>query len=353
LDGIRGVAAILIAIRHSSAFFGAIDFQESYLAVDVFFVLSGVVIADAYEERLQSNLSVKGFAWLRIVRLYPLYLLGLAISVLAISLGVDDRGNAGQLVTLVPLALFMLPNATRMGNNAYPLNHPSWSLFFELVANVGYAKFLNVLTVKRLIAIMAMCATGLAVGLCFTNGHNLNLGFLMKQLPAGLLRVGYSFSAGVLLYRLYVSRGSTPITGLRASLALWGVLIVVAAILMMSPRAAIWPYFDLLSVIVIFPAIIHLAMRIEPGRLSASICKLMGTISFALYATHQPLGALTRGLLKDWLGFSVENYAPAIGGGFLVLLLGFCWVLVIAYDLPIRSFLLARTARRPMMMRLK
>ena len=85
------------------AFFGPVNFQESYLAVDVFFVLSGVVIANAYEERLQSALSVKQFVWLRLVRLSPLYILGCAFSVLAILLGANDNGNVGHLIAL-PIA---------------------------------------------------------------------------------------------------------------------------------------------------------------------------------------------------------------------------------------------------------
>jgi peptidoglycan/LPS O-acetylase OafA/YrhL len=49
LDGIRGMAAVLFVLRHTSAYFGRISFQETYLGVDVFFVLSGVVIANTYE----------------------------------------------------------------------------------------------------------------------------------------------------------------------------------------------------------------------------------------------------------------------------------------------------------------
>ena len=86
LDGIRGIAAILVMMRHTIPFFG-VDFVESYLAVDIFFLLSGVVITNAYERRLQSGLSVLRFIWIRVVRMYPLYMLGSLISIVAVAFG--------------------------------------------------------------------------------------------------------------------------------------------------------------------------------------------------------------------------------------------------------------------------
>ena len=53
LDGIRGIAALLIVSRHVP--YLQIDTPESFLAVDVFFVLSGFVIANAYDGRLSSG----------------------------------------------------------------------------------------------------------------------------------------------------------------------------------------------------------------------------------------------------------------------------------------------------------
>jgi peptidoglycan/LPS O-acetylase OafA/YrhL len=79
LDGIRGVAALLVILRHITPFFHLIDFQESYLAVDVFFVLSGVVLTNSYETRLRRDLSARRFCVIHLVRLYPLDLGGSVI----------------------------------------------------------------------------------------------------------------------------------------------------------------------------------------------------------------------------------------------------------------------------------
>ncbi|MGO8013281.1 acyltransferase, partial [Rhizobium ruizarguesonis] len=57
----------------------------AYLAVDLFFCLRGFVIGHAYEKKLiqESSISANDFAIKRLIRLYPLYLLGLLIGVLA------------------------------------------------------------------------------------------------------------------------------------------------------------------------------------------------------------------------------------------------------------------------------
>ena len=91
LDGLRGIAALAVITRHAAAYFSSVSiyvlpnagappisvgpFFESYLAVDFFFVLSGFVLAHAYGERLRHGLSAMQFMAIRLIRLYPLYLL--------------------------------------------------------------------------------------------------------------------------------------------------------------------------------------------------------------------------------------------------------------------------------------
>ena len=47
LDGLRGVGAFLVVIRHVPLF-GAAHVPESFLAVDLFYLVSGFVVAHAY-----------------------------------------------------------------------------------------------------------------------------------------------------------------------------------------------------------------------------------------------------------------------------------------------------------------
>jgi peptidoglycan/LPS O-acetylase OafA/YrhL len=114
LDGIRGLAAILVVIFHAEQFFGARPFPKSYLAVDVFFLLSGAVVANAYEHRLQSDMSLARFTWLRIVRIYPLYLLGTVLGVVAVIVAGSKLDASlplllGGAVLLLPTLATLIP----------------------------------------------------------------------------------------------------------------------------------------------------------------------------------------------------------------------------------------------------
>ncbi|NJR13661.1 MAG: acyltransferase [Phyllobacteriaceae bacterium] len=66
LDGMRGVAALAVVERHKPDFLFGTALPASYLAVDLFFMLSGFVIAHAYEQRLRDGLSVVRFTLLRL-----------------------------------------------------------------------------------------------------------------------------------------------------------------------------------------------------------------------------------------------------------------------------------------------
>ena|ERR1700730_5639017 len=78
LDGVRGVAAILVALFHlRNRFLGFNNFPggDGYLAVDLFFVLSGFVLSHAYLPRFQNGMSPSQFMKARLIRLYPLYII--------------------------------------------------------------------------------------------------------------------------------------------------------------------------------------------------------------------------------------------------------------------------------------
>jgi peptidoglycan/LPS O-acetylase OafA/YrhL len=80
LDALRGIAALLIVLYHAPKYLGrALPHYSAFLAVDLFFVLSGFVIAFSYENRLLRGLSFRSFVAARLVRLYPVYLLGTVV----------------------------------------------------------------------------------------------------------------------------------------------------------------------------------------------------------------------------------------------------------------------------------
>jgi peptidoglycan/LPS O-acetylase OafA/YrhL len=343
LDGVRGVAALLVVLRHTTHFFGDFGFQESYLAVDIFFAMSGVVLANAYEHRLKTGLSAKTFAWIRLVRLYPLYALGLALSVLALALGAD-HDKANWLPWTLPLAVFLLPDLLSFtGTSTFPLNGPSWSLFMELWVNIIYGRFISALSSRNLLLIMAFSAVGLAAGEYLSPRHNLDFGWTQKSFAFAFFRVGYSYFFGVLIYRMFAANRFTGLT-VHPSLVAWGLLSTMAALLMCSPRPSLQPYFDFVCVTAIFPVIVYSAMHIQPDGHTRRVCTFLGAISYPAYAIHSPLGAFTETALHKLAGLSVHDYAPYSGIVFVGALLPLCWVLN-NYDVRIRALLNPKRAR--------
>ena len=83
LDGLRGVAALLVVFYHifeglSFAAGGTLitTINHGYLAVDFFFILSGFVIGYAYDDRWNKNLTLGNFFKRRLIRLHPMIVMG-------------------------------------------------------------------------------------------------------------------------------------------------------------------------------------------------------------------------------------------------------------------------------------
>ena len=102
LELLRGVAALAVLMLHSGQVTGHDLMVSGYLAVDVFFALSGFVIALSYSERLAAGLGFGKFVVARAIRFFPLYILGIALGGLATLVGV----LVGQMRDVVPSDVF-------------------------------------------------------------------------------------------------------------------------------------------------------------------------------------------------------------------------------------------------------
>lgn len=145
IDGMRGIAALAVASLHWQAMSAPWLFASSGgLAVDLFFLLSGIVIAHAYDERIdQGDLNAVRFMLTRIIRFWPLYalgtLLGAAAVCVALATGRDSYYHSyGELGISVALTLLFIPQ--RWGGALFELNPlsgrffgswwPTWRLSF-------------------------------------------------------------------------------------------------------------------------------------------------------------------------------------------------------------------------------
>lgn len=330
LDGIRGVAALMIVLRHTGYYFGELTFTESYLAVDLFFVLSGFVIAEAYNKRLAGGLSPIEFMRIRLIRLYPLYLLGTVLGIIHLT-GVmlvgrnSDNLTAFELAANASLAILMLPSP--FSPLLYPINGLSWSLLFELFSNFLYAIFHPILTTGRLLVVIIISSIGL--GICVYKVGNLDAGFYWKDFIVGIPRVLYSFGAGLLIQRM--QKGFAP------HLPSWLLVVFVFVILSLDPPAQLRPWFDIIAVTILFPAIVYVAAASQPTSLLATKCyTLLGATSYAIYVLHFPLSKLIAVAFRRITTFEIAEFAPFSGIILLCGLILFTWWVDRNYDLPVR-----------------
>jgi peptidoglycan/LPS O-acetylase OafA/YrhL len=302
LDGLRGVASVLVVTFHVLETFAATRFVQiinhGYLAVDFFFLLSGFVIAFAYDDRW-GNMTQGDFYKRRLVRLQPMVVMG---SVIGAALFYLQAGSVFPLIAGTPvwkvLAL-MLIGATllpvpiswdiRGWQEMHPLDGPAWSLFFEYIANVLYAAIVRRFP-KWLLSLFVALSACLLVGyLVWGNEGDLIGGWSLnkEQLFIGFTRVLFPFFAGVLLFRM----GKL----IRVKGAFWWCSLLVVLFLSL-PRVGdehhLWMngLYEAFVVILVFPLIVSLGAGgelVHPS--SAKVCKFLGDISYPLYITHYPL----------------------------------------------------------------
>lgn len=333
LEGLRGLAAILIAIRHNPL--SPVSIIHSYLAVDLFFLLSGFVIASSYERKLSSgDISAKNFIVSRIIRLYPLYFIGTVFGV--IYAYQFETIPIHTLLASLPLALFNLPNLLK-NVGPFPFNLPAWSLFFEFLASIVYGLWLYRQSNRKIALVTLFAAAGFVFGvMVYGNG---NFGYQRHGLGLGLFRIAMSFGLGVLIYR-YRERLSGLIPGVSGNLGT--LLVYSAAIAMMSmPVPEYGPVAALYVIAVtclIFPIIFVVALDNAPTGWLKSVSLVLGMISYPLYAIHSSVYSLFTGF-ADSLAPRAARMLLLESAVTLSLCVLLAWLLNRYFDMPARAML--------------
>lgn len=357
LNGLRGVAALLVVAYHifeGYAFAGGgmiSTINHGYLAVDFFFMLSGFVIAYAYDDRWQRDLTLSNFIKRRLIRLHPLVIFGAVLGVITfwIQGAVQWDGTAVDtfwiIVALLCTCLFIpaapaMPFEVRGNGEMFPLNGPLWTLFFEYIGNLLYALFIRRLSTKALAAFVALL--GLALGLFAifdVSGYgSIGVGWSLAgpNFWGGLLRMLFPFSMGMLL-----SRKFKPI---KIKGAFWICALLLVGLFMVPYIEGLDPIsrngvYEMFCIAVVFPLIVWLgASGQTTDKRSTQLCKFFGDISYPIYVIHYPLMYLFYAWLIDQELYTLkETWAVALVVYLSSIFLAyFCLKL---YDKPVRKLL--------------
>ena len=340
LDAMRWVAAVMVAALHFGLFGGATTSPN--LAVDFFFALSGFVIAYAYDRKLAQGMTGEQFLQRRLIRLYPLFFVGIALGLLVALIGSmrpDFTDNDGPYLVQFLAALVFLPwpsdaVAGMTEASASPLNGPYWSLILEIHINLLFAIFFRWLGIGVLSTLVALFAMGLVA----TSWHDGSLatGYLTQDIHFGIVRVGFSFLAGVLICRL---RDRIPIPKLHWSVAIAAVGVLLT---MPAPQGVRWIY-DATCVVLAFPVLILAGSQSQPkGERLLVLFGWMGGASYALYAIHAPLAAISQFLAETNPEVPYRMWSMP----FFIAAIALSFILDRAFDVPFRRWLSAKLLTR-------
>ena len=363
LDGLRGVAALAVLWYHVNEGFafaqatnGAGDgiirtFNHGYLAVDFFFLLSGFVIAYAYDDRWERGLTIGSFFKRRLIRLHPMLIAGAIIGALTFLIqgGVTWSGEAvstGQLLLCLALTFLFIPAypgagyEVRGNGEMFPLNGPYWSLFFEYIGNILYALLLRRLSTKvltTLVSLFGICFVWFATTNVSTYG-SIGVGWTLDAVNflGGSLRMLFPFTLGMLLSRTFKPR---PIRG-----AFWLCTAMLLALFAVPYIEAMQPLcmngvFEMTCIMLIFPAIVILAA--SSTSVSASTertATFLGNLSYPLYTVHYPLMYLFYARLIEGGMYNFTS-APWQSIGVMAASIFVAFVLIKWYDAPVRKWL--------------
>ena len=367
LDGLRGAAALMVVWYHvfeGYAFAegtngveggGLINvFNHGYMAVDFFFMLSGFVISYAYDDRW-NKMSMGDFFKRRLVRLHPMIVMGAVIGLTTFLLGGGVKWD-GSVTPMsgVALAFFLTclfipawPGAAhevRGNGEMFPLNGPSWSLFFEYIGNICYALFIRKLSTKALswlVAVLGVVYIWFSVG-NVSGYESIGVGWTVGDsvnIFGGFLRMMFPFSLGMLL-----ARNFKPV---RVRGIFWLAIVLLFALFSVPFFPSVGGIcvngiFEMCCIMLIFPVIVWLgASGVTTDKASTGVCKFLGDLSYPLYIVHYPVMYL----FYAWL---IKNQLYTVADTWQVVLLVFAVNITLAivalklYDEPVRRWLAAK-----------
>lgn len=343
LTGVRGIAAWAVVLYHirltltdlvPAPVIGVL--AKGYLAVDLFFVLSGFVIWYNYAARIRSGgrAEVRRFLWRRFARVWPLHgAILVAFCALVLLLKVTGRATTGYPLAELPLQFALLQNWGWTAELTW--NHPAWSISTEMAAYLLFPAIVCAVHWDRLPGWFLLLAAALIAAAL----HLLYQGLGYSGMGADLTRLGLwrclaGFAMGNILCIVWLRWHDRSGMAIKAAAAFAG--IVAAGMALGLAETAIVPA-------AFFTGLAALACDRGPvARLLGSrALTYLGEISYATYMAHFLLFILFKLAFVDaslqlgWMQFT----------GFLMIVLVVSIVLYHGFEKPAQRWLNRRAPR--------
>ncbi len=340
MTGVRGAAALFVMVYHfeldripSDGAFSTF-LNHGYLSVDLFFILSGFVMAHVYGPSFLSGAFRFGdFLWHRIARIYPLYLaVTLAFIVLAFvkTFQLDIGPDVFVSNVLMLQALGNWPS----------IDPPAWSVSAEVIAYLLFP-VIGLLCLKSSRMTAALLGLGAILSILILTlaasrhyiGSSIAQGLLdLFAAPFTVIRCLAGFTLGQLVWRVHNNSAAASFAA-RSSVQ---ICVAVLAILTLTFHDSDFPAY-LLIISLIF------CLSTDRGMFSGFFASrplhFLGDISFAVYLTHYraiSVWSMVEARLGN-AGFAVRNLVATVVTSMVVI--GVSWLLHVAIERPCRQLM--------------
>ena len=307
LDSLRGLAALSVVFFHLSwtgPLYGLAYVRNSYLMVDVFFVLSGFVIFHAYQGRVTTLREARRFLWLRFWRVYPVHFLFLMVFVAIAAAKLLAQSRFGWVANhpaleqdtpwgfVANLLLIQGLNTTE----TLSFNGPSWSISVEFAAYVLFAGLLLAFRSPRTIMAVSLAISAGALAWLAWLGH----GQVAFSNRFGIVPCVTGFFLGVVISALaarlrrsaYVAAHSGFIGGMAAAaIILFAVFLALRHAVHMP--LAVFPLAAWMIFLIALAPVSPVARLLELAPL-----RWLGRISYSVYMAQEAVIWLVKGVLR-------------------------------------------------------
>jgi peptidoglycan/LPS O-acetylase OafA/YrhL len=334
LDGLRGVAAILVVIYHLFEAYYPVpaDHPEhhGYLAVDFFYLLSGFVIGYAYDDRW-GRMSIKDFFKRRLVRLHPLVILGVLIGAICFWFDPYTNGRAHtsllELIGVMLIGFTLLPSPDVRGwGETHSLDGPCWSLLQEYIANIIYALFVRKFSKVALWILVIICGIGLIITAAWRGDLGTGWGYTTFWIAD--VRMMFPFFAGLLLFRC------GELIHIPNAFPFCSLMLIV---LFFLPAFKYNGLYEAACIIIGFPIIVAAGAGGNIAGRWAKLCKFSGDISYPIYIIHYPFIYIYTAWVTEKKPTPHQIIPVACGLFVFFILLAYASLKL--YDEPVRAWL--------------
>jgi peptidoglycan/LPS O-acetylase OafA/YrhL len=322
LTGLRIIAAVWVVLFHFRPMLGDASpgFRDALApvlncgaqGVDLFFILSGFVLTWNYLDRMGRSFSIRGtlhFLWLRLARVWPVYLVTLHLAALLVILSlhvghvplpeVRDLTAISYVRQILLVQLWFQPFF-----DGSSWDGPAWSISAEWLAYLLFGPLILVVlrmeraTRARSLILLAVAASLPSVVLLLASGQ-----FYTPW--SWLPRIVTQFTAGALacaaVRRLRLTDRARRVAGYLSALLLVG-LVSILYFLDAHPISGVLDSGGVVDVLFV-PLVIALAIGVGslPRLLSTRVLVYGGEISFCLYMVHE--------LVHTGWGWTVQQFA--------------------------------------------